>query len=381
MTDIFTRPPIPEGPTRQTRSAHRARRAALARRRRRRRTTAIVVLLSLLAVGGVGAWVYTQSDGLFGFSSPLQAKDYTGPGVEPVDVIIEPGSTGTEMGRTLVDAGVVASVKAFVSAYEKNPKAASIQPGTHAMLTKMSAKDAVARLLAPDSMVQTKLTIPEGNTVAQIIKRAASVTGIPAADFEAAMADTAATGLPAEAKGKYEGWLFPTTYVLEPDDSAATIIKRMVNQTVLELDAAGVAPADRERVLTIASLIEREAKHDEDRPKMARAIFNRLDSDMMLQIDAAIAYGAGKSGMDLTSADLKDAGNPYNLRVHKGLPPTPIASPGRPSIDAVLKPADGPWKFWCTVNLETGETRFAENYDEHLANVALLKQWMADHPE
>src|SRR5690606_37418813 len=174
--------------------------------------------------------------------------------------------------------------------------------------------------------------------------RASSVTGIPVAEFETAMADTAATGLPAEANGNYEGWLYPTTYVLAPGDvSAQGVIRNMVSQTVMKLDELGVAPADRESVLNKASLIEREAKYAPDRPKMARAIENRLATDMALQIDAAVAYGLDKPGTELTRDDTRNPDNPYNTYVHKGLPPTPIASPGADSLAAVVNPEPGDW--------------------------------------
>src|SRR5665647_2211466 len=110
---------------------------------------------------------------------------------------------------------------------------------------------------------------------------------------------------------------------------------------------------------------------------MARAIQNRLDIDMKLDIDASVAYGLNKSGTELTTADLADATNPYNTYLHPGLPPGPIASPGEASIDAVLHPADGPWKFWVTINLDTKETRFAETFDEQLQNQELLREWQA----
>jgi UPF0755 protein len=378
VTDLFERPTVQgdQQPARSSRSAERARRAAKKRKARRRRRAAIVVLVSLLVVGGAGYVISQNVTSLFGFDNPLEAKDFEGPGTEPVDVTIEPGSTGRDMGAALVDAGVVASAAAFVDAFEANGNAGTIQPGTHTLLQGMPAKDAVARLVANDSRVETKITIPEGWTVQQVLDRASSVTGIPIEEFETAMGDTAATGLPAEANGNYEGWLFPTTYVLEPDETTATgIIARMVGQTVMKLDEAGVPPADRETVLIKASLIEREAKYAPDRPMMAQAIDNRLEAGMPLEIDAAVAYGLDKPGTELTRADLDDASNPFNTYEHKGLPPSPIASPGSESVAAVLNPEPGTWIFWTAVNLETGETRFATTYAEHQTNVAELRAW------
>src|SRR5690606_3491323 len=327
VTDLFDRPAVQgeQQPARSSRAEQRARRAAKKRRQRRRRRALVVLLVSVLVVGGAGYLLLNNASSLFGFANPLEAKDFEGPGTDPVDVVIEPGPTGRDMG----------------------------------------AEPTAARLVANDSRVETKITIPEGFTVKQVLERASSVTGIPVAEFETAMADTAATGLPAEANGNYEGWLYPTTYVLEPGDvSAQGVIRNMVSQTVMKLDELGVAPADRESVLNKASLIEREAKYAPDRPKMARAIENRLATDMALQIDAAVAYGLDKPGTALPRDDTRNPDNPYNTYVHKGLPPTPIASPGADSLAAVVNPEPGDWIFWTAVNLETGETKFAVTWDE-----------------
>jgi len=126
--------------------------------------------------------------------------------------------------------------------------------------------------------------------------------------------------------------------------------------------------------------VEREARHDEDRPKVARAILNRIAANMTLDIDAAVAYGLGISGTQLTRAHLADPENPFNTYQHVGLPPAPIANPGAASIEAVTHPADGPWLFWVTVNLATGETKFTETYAEHQQYVAELRAWQAANP-
>ncbi|KZM35341.1 endolytic transglycosylase MltG [Oerskovia enterophila] len=380
MTDLFERPPVQhEQPTRASRSGGRDRRAAKKRAQRRRRRTLIVVV-ALLLVGGAGYYLVSNASSLLGFENPFAASDYEGQGVDPVDVTIEPGSTGAVIGQTLVDAGVVKSVKAFTDAYKANPEASKIQPGNFTMLTEMKASAAVALLLSKESKNEMKLTIPEGFTKAQVIDRAVSVTGKPVEEFEAAMADPAAVGLPAEAGGNFEGWFFPSTYLLEPDDTPATIVANMVAATVSNLDALGVAPADRQTVITKASLVEREAKADADRPKMARAIENRLERDMTLDIDAAVAFGLGKPGTEITLADKANTDNLYNLYRHRGLPPGPIASPGKASVEAILNPEPGDWLFWVAVNLDTGETKFSSTMAEHQRYVNELRAWQAENP-
>ncbi len=173
--------------------------------------------------------------------------------------------------------------------------------------------------------------------------------------------------------------MFPKTYTVQPGDDATTLLTAMVDQTKKELESLGVDKSDWEDTLIKASLIEREAKHAPDRPKMARAIENRLDRDMILQIDASVAYGLGKPGTELTRADLRDPENPYNLYEHIGLPPTPIANPGASSVEAVVNPADGDWIFWVAVNLKTGETKFSETNAQHEVYKQELEAWMKEN--
>lgn len=386
MNDLFLDEIVrPEQPSsgEGARSARRAEREERARSRRKRRRRSVIALIVSLGILGGGAYVVLQyvMPVISGFSLPQdeEVADYPGPGHGSADITIPAGASGTAMAQVLVEAGVVESTTAFTRAFAANPSASGIQPGTYRLLLEMRGADAVTALLDPANRVQTKVTFPEGQRVDQMLDKLSSVTAVPVEEFETAMADTAATGLPAEANGSYEGWLFAATYTFEPGTTPTEMIARMVAETITALDQRGVAPEDRMRVLTMASLVEREARTPEDRAKVARAIQNRLDINMKLDIDAAVAYGAALSGLELTTEVLATDG-PYNLYLRTGLPPTPIAAPSLVSIDAVLTPADGPWKFWVTINLETGETRFAEDFDEHQANVALLREWQAANP-
>jgi UPF0755 protein len=339
-----------------------------------------LILVIVLGGGAYGViqYVLPMIDGL-GSTGDQSAEDYPGPGTGEAEVSIPAGATGTAMAEILVEADVVASSRAFTRAFAANPDAAGIQPGTYRLLLQMRAADAVAALLNPENKVQTNVTVPEGFRVTQILERLASTTGVAIEEFQAAMADPAATGLPAEAGGNYEGWLFPATYTFEPGTTPVQMISTMIAETVRVLDERAVPVESRQELLIKASLVERESPGADASPMMARAIQNRLDIGMLLEIDVSVAYGANKSGNDLTTADLEDASNPYNTYEHIGLPPGPIASPGTASIDAVLNPVPGPWKFWVTINKDTGETLFAETYEEHRENVELLRQWEAEN--
>ncbi|GAA1855624.1 endolytic transglycosylase MltG [Myceligenerans crystallogenes] len=379
MTDLFTAPPDAQAglPSNASRPRGRkSRNAAIRRRqRRRRRGRSVVVLLVCLGlVSGAGWFLWEQRDSLLSFDSALAAKDYPGPGNDEVKVEILAGATGEEMAEALRKAGVVASDDAFIKAFDENPDSARIRPGTRELLTEMKASDAVA-LLATNEMAHLDVTIPEGLTVAQTVEQLSSVSGIPAEEFEKALDKPRSIGLPAQADGNAEGWLYPFTYAVDPEqDTAAGVLQEMVAATVRELDERDIAPGDRQEVLVKASLVEREGRIAADRPMIARAIENRLADGMKLQIDASLAYGLGKSGLDLTNAD-KGADTPFNLEQHLGLPPAPIANPSEESIDAVLAPTPGDWKFWVAVNLDTGETKFSETFAEHQGYVAELREW------
>jgi UPF0755 protein len=350
-------------------------------RKRRRRRSISVLVVAILMVAGAAYVVVELMGGMFqGGTGPVNGvDDYSGVGHGAAEVVIKQGDTGADMAATLVEAGVVATEKAFNKAFAANPQAASIQPGTYSLLLELPAADAVAALLNPSSRVSFRLPIPEGLTKTEIATKISEKLAIRLEDVNAAIADPTAIGLPPEANGNAEGWLFPATYDIEPDATAVSVLSQMTAQTVAVLEQKGVPRDQWATVLTKASIVEREAKLPEDRPKVARAIENRLAKEMPLEVDATVAYGLGISGMDLTREMTKDKTNPYNTYAHVGLPPTPIASPGAVSIDAVLNPEPGDWLFWVAVNLETGETRFATTNEEHNANKELLREWQAEH--
>lgn len=370
-------------PTRRSRSRQDGKARRNRQRRNRRRRSILVLIMAIGLVGGAG-YVVTSifSDffgGLFGGSSEnAEVSDYEGPGQGEATVTVASGDTGGAIGEKLVEAGVVATTSAFTKAYAANPLATQIQPGAYKLRLQMRASDAVDALLDSANRVSLKVTVTEGLSAAQIYEKIASITTIPVADLQAAAADPAAIGLPAEANGSIEGWLFPATYNVDPGATAASMLSAMVGRTVEVLNANAVPQDQWETVLIKASLVEREGKSAEDRAKIAQAIENRLAQSLRLEIDAVLAYGLGKSGTALTNAD-KEIDTPYNSYRKIGLPPTPIASPGEVSIQAVLNPTPGPWKFWVTVNLETGETKFAETFDEHKVHVAELRKWEAEN--
>ncbi|WP_402371735.1 endolytic transglycosylase MltG [Isoptericola rhizosphaerae] len=382
MTDLFEpstaqRPTAP--PSRARSSA--SKRAARKRRRRRQQRTAVimVVLLGLLGAGGYIFWDRLSSS-LDGFDLALfngAPEDYEGPGADPVQVVIPEGATGSQMGQVLAEADVVASVGAFNDAFESAPGAAGIQPGTYELHTQMSASGAVEALLTNEK-VETEVTIPEGYTVEQVVDRVASITEFSREAIEEALADPKAIGLPKAADGNAEGWLFPKTYNVQPDDEVTDLLSTMIDQTKAELDSLGVDKDDRQDVLTKASIVEKEAP-DGYRGEVARVIENRLDRGSPLGMDAVDAYGRQKPADQITVSEFNDSDFPYASRQQVGLPPTPISNPGVASVEAVIDPPEGGWIWYVTVNLNTGETKFTDNYSEFEQFKSEYQAWQAEN--
>lgn len=369
MTDLFEA----EATTTTTLDMRRLQRQQ--RRATRRKWTLVfsAVGLVLLAVGGSTALNFVKST--FATEEDVVA-DYEGVGQGTVTVIIASGDSGADIAKTLFDAGVIASERAFILAAQDNPASANIKPGHYFMAREMKAEYALLYLLDDARRDVRKITIPEGKTLDYYFQKIADLTEHSLEEVQAAAADTTAIGLPDQANGNLEGWLFPSTYQFNPGVTPTDVLSAMVAQTVTVLNKNGVAPEDRLRVLTIASLVEREARLDEDRPMIAGVIQNRLNQGMKLDLDATIKYFQPSDGPFVSAAD-KQIDNPYNTYKYAGLPPGPIAGPGEKSIQAAIAPSVHDYLFYVTVDLWTGETRYAATYAEHLRNVELLQAWYA----
>jgi UPF0755 protein len=271
--------------------------------------------------------------------------------VGTVQVQVRPGDTATDIAATLTKAGVVKSERAFRDAAKNDPRSTGIQPGYYRLHKQMSGAAALALMLDPASRLLARVTVPEGLTAAEILKLLAARTGRPLSALQAAARDVGSLGLPGYAGGRLEGFLFPATYDFDPDTSAAEMLREMVATYRDKVDDAALATGAKAlrltpyQVVTVASMIEREARLADEQGKIARVIYNRLQHGFFLGVDAAVLYGLGRTGGTLTEADLAKI-TPYNTRKVKGLPPTPIASPGLAAIDAALHPTAGNWLYY-----------------------------------
>jgi len=345
----------------------------------------IVALLGGVALGGWWVWSTYESQirAVLGWEEP---KDYeAGMANGEALVTIVSGDTGQSISPKLYEAGVTKTPEAFYSYLIETQQNPPFQPGVFKLQKQMTSEAALAMILDPANKLENSALVPEGKTVEQTIEILADSLQIPLEDFQAAVADPSAYGVAADS---LEGWLFPAMYTFDPGVTATDVIARMVDRAVQSLDEAGVPVEERQRILTIASIIQREARYEADMQKVSRVIQNRLDPNNqetfgLLQMDSTAQYGYGEmhDGTASSSEEALNDPNPWNTYVHPGLPIGPISNPGDVAISAAMHPADGDWLYFVTVNLDTGETVFTSNINDHNRAVDQWRAWCRDHPD
>jgi len=360
------------------------------RRRKKRGVSGCLAVLVALAVIA-GGFYFAVTKGVDWVSDQFaDPADYPGPGKGKVVFEVESGDVSAQICRNLKAQKVVSSVDACIAAANANPDAGGIQVGFYPLKKEMSADDAIAVLVDPDNLVKNTVTIPEGLRVVDIVAILADKTDFTAAQYEKVLADPDKLGLPDYAEGNPEGYLFPSTYDFGPKETPESILKAMVDRWRQAADDAGLEEAAAEldytpaELMIVASLVESEAGRAEDRGKVARVIYNRLEGDEtngLLQIDATVNYAADQElGAVPTTEDLQ-LDSPYNTYLYPGLPPTPIEAPGDAAMEAAANPTEGDWYYYVTVNLRTGETKFAETYDEFLTYKDELREYCETESE
>ena len=354
------------------------------RRRGRGLKSCLAVLVALVVVVGGAAFAGSKVVSMIKdqFASP---EDYAGPGHGKLTFEVHEGDSASAMGRNLKSQGVVASVDAFTSAAADNPNSSAIQPGFYPLKKEMKSADVVSVLVDPTNLLKNTVTIPEGLRVDDIVSTLAKDTDFSEAQFQKVLDHPDGLGLPSYAKGNAEGYLFPATYDFGPDATPKSMLQDMVDRWKQAADDAdlegkskelGYSPAE---LMTIASLVQAEGRGS-DMPKIARVIYNRLKGDEtngLLQIDATVNYAAGNQLVAVPSSDDTKIDSPYNTYQNPGLPPTPIEAPGDDALKAATNPSQGGWYYYVTVNLATGETKFASTYDEFLRYKDELRQYCA----
>lgn len=324
----------------------------------------LVVVLALVA-GGLGFWARQR------LNTPY--REFPG---EEVFVDIPPGSSVASIASRLVSAGVLPDAWTFRLAARISGADRRLKAGEYRFAGESTPRQVMDRLAAGD-VFSTGLTFPEGLTSFEMAEVFAKSGIGTARDFLTAASDPALVASYGTNLKSLEGYLFPDTYPLPRTSTAADVVRAMLTRfdQVFTPELRSLA-AERNltphEVVTLASLIEKETSKADERPIVAAVYLNRLKIGMPLQCDPTVVYAlmlARRWNGNIRKADLQMA-SPYNTYRVGGLPPGPIASPGRASLEAALKPADVPYLYFVSRN--DGTHVFARTLDEHNRNV---RQW------
>ncbi|GIH22948.1 hypothetical protein Aph01nite_12580 [Acrocarpospora phusangensis] len=331
--------------------------------RRDRRTKVIVI---------TGAAVVAVA-GILGASSvlvPLLAPDdFEGSGTGAVTVEIKPGQSASQIAETLSEAGVVATARSFVRVVRQREKENSLRPGRYRLNRGMAAGAALDELISGKARLVKKVAVPEGLRAGEALSKLATGSGIPLAELQKVAAQPLGLGLPQYAKGQVEGFLFPATYEIEPGTTARSLLTAMVARYRQMAEHMKFEEKAAERkltpleALTVASIIQAEGGRDEDYPKIARVIYNRMAKGAKLEMDSTVLYAQGRHSLKVSERDIQ-VDSPYNTYKHTGLPPGPIGSSGEKALHAALNPAKGDWYWFVTTDPGRRITKFTDNEGE-----------------
>jgi UPF0755 protein len=333
---------------------------------RRRALAAVVVFVVaalLVCVPSYGVWRV-----LFAPEVDVRAG-------EPVRVEIPDGADTATIASMLADTGVIGNAAMFRFRARLDGIDGELRPGVYDLVTGMPYDEVADTLLAGPPVAYTTVTIPEGFTVEQIAERVGAATEIPADEI----AELGLSGAPSfeEAypfvsdgyQGSLEGYLFPETYRIAEGSTARDVIRLMLEEfaeqfATLDLSYAREAGLTPHEVVTLASMVEREARLADERPLVSSVIYNRLARGMRLEIDATIEYVIKENRPRLLNKDL-EVDSPYNTYKYQGLPPGPIASPGLAALQAAAAPAKTPYLYYVLTSADGAHT-FTETYEEFL---------------
>ncbi len=333
----------------------------------------IAVVVAVLVVGS------RLLAGLVGGNAALDVE----PGI-PVSVEIPAGSSARVIATAMEEAGVVRA-KDLQSLINDQGVASQLQAGIYHLETLMTPEAVLERLLTgPDTGTGMSVSVYEGDTIRRVIERLSEQTGYPVADFEDALTSGAVTSslmpdsFPPEvdALTRWEGLLFPARYEVPEGATPVEMLTMMSREMEKRVDAVdwsrlGELGVNRYEALIVASLIQKEAGVDEDRPMIASVIYNRLERGMPLQLDVTVIYALGENPGRVLGEHLK-VDSPWNTYLIPGLPPTPIGTMQMASIEAAADPATSDYLFFVVVS-EDGKAGFSKTYEEHKEKIAKAK--------
>lgn len=297
-------------------------------------------------------------------------------------VTIPPGASMRVAAESLAKAEIVGSARLFRVYAKVRRSDRGIKAGTYLLAKDASWESVLASLREGRGLVTTVL-IPEGYTLAQIESVLSAKLGAPPDSVRAAVTDTALLHRLDVPTPHLEGYLFPDTYHFPPGTTARAAVAAMTRRLEQRWKPEWTARLDtmlvsRHDLLTMASIVEREAKKAEERPVIAAVYWNRLRRGMLLQADPTVQYALPQYQSRLLNRHLT-VQSPYNTYVHKGLPPGPIGAPGLASIEAALYPADVPYLYF--VAYPDGHHEFRVRLEEHQAEARKARRaWDALRP-
>ena len=345
-------------------------------KKKRSKAPLVLLLIILLLILSIGGFIYASM-------RPMPASSKA--------VVFEiPEGIGTaEIADRLQQEGLIRSSLLYKVYLKMEKQGDAFKAGSHSLTPGLDYAQITQILNEKEEAKRNvvKVTIPEGLTISQIADRLAKAGGWDPKSIRQlsrepqTFADVLPDGVPAEEGLKYalEGYLFPDTYEFATDASAEEVVRRLVKETTTKLrsipnfeELLKKRGLNVHQLLTVASLIEREAVVDAERPQIAGVIYNRLNKPMKLQIDATVQYALGKQKARLLYSDL-EIDSPYNTYKHEGLPPGPIAAPSLKSIEAALQPEESKYFFYVTKKDGSGEHLFAETYKQHEQNIEKSK--------
>lgn len=309
----------------------------------------------------------------------INASIPTGTNDKSVDVVIPVNTTALGIAKILKENRVIKNEYLFLFYLKMNGKGNNFKAGKYHLKEDMPYND-IINILSKGSNVNEyiKLTIPEGYTVAQIATKLSQM-GWNGSKFleqckEGNFNYDFLRGIPSDRPVKLEGYLFPDTYFVKKQMSERQIIDMMLrrfNDVVVKYYNTKKEAVSLDEAVIVASMIEKEARIDKDRPLIASVIYNRLKKGMKLQVDATVLYAMGIQKDELTTKDLEFK-SPYNTYYVKGLPIGPISNPGYKSIQAALNPAQTGYYYY--VARGDGSHIFSRDYSQHLDAIKTIRK-------
>jgi UPF0755 protein len=342
---------------------------------RKPRNWVVGLIASLVLLGLIGGGTFLAYDQIKNFISEFQIEDYEGEAGPSTTITIEAGDNGAAVARKLVEADVI---KSFDAIYRDMLRTDfTIFPGTYEFPTKIPGASALRILIEGKNRIVTQITVPEGLRIQQIKELLTAEFGFSYAEIDAALESQ--MGRVSKDAPTLEGYLFPARYTFDPEVTATQVIAAMVDRMEAELISHKVELVEAHDLLSIAALIQAEGKIADDFFKISRVFANRLEVGMALQSDPTVKYRYEGEQSNFTNG-VKDASNPFNTYIYPGVPVGPVGNPGSLAIDAALRPADGDWLFFVSINLRTGETVFSETLAEHEKAADLYRAWLRANP-